>query len=95
LLTKGAPAPASSPTELGGDDCFDDSAFAPEVHARDGASFDALGRAIAGRPIIAALAAARIQRAIRDRLTLAVPFDNDAVLAELDATRALVTRLEL
>ncbi len=93
VLAKSA-APASTvATELGGDDCFGDDAFAPEVHARYRRPFEALGRAVAGRPVVAALAAARIQRAIRDRLTLAEPFDNDRVLAELAATYALVEEL--
>src|SRR6185312_6383276 len=91
LVTKG-PAPGGA-TRLGGDDCFADAAFAPEVHSRYGAIFEALGRAVAGRPIVAALAAARIQRAIRDRLTLAEPFDNELVIAELNTTLALVTEL--
>lgn len=88
LLTKGAGSGGT--TRLGGDDCFADDAFAPEVHARYEAPFVALGRAVAGKPVVAALAAARIQRAIRDRLTLAEPFDNELILGELAATLALV-----
>ncbi len=94
LLTKHAIPTSPSRTDLGGDDCFTDGAFAPEVEARYGKVFEALGNAVAGQPVIAALAAARIQRAIRDRLTLAEPFDNELVIAELETTLALVTSLD-
>lgn len=87
LVTKRG-APGGS-TTLGGDDCFDDDAFAPEVHAMFGPAFEAIGSVVKGHPLVAALAAAQIQRAIRDRLTLAEPFDTKRVLAQIDATRAL------
>ena len=95
FLVEKSATPTTERTPLGGDDCFDDGAFAPEVHARYGGAFEAIGQAVAGRPVVAALAAARIQRAIRDRFSLAVPLDNDAISAELEATRALVTSLTL
>ena len=85
LATKGAARGGT--TTLGGDDCFDDDAFAPEVHTTFGPALDALGQVVAGHPLIGALAAARIQRAIRDRLTLAEPFDVPGVLAQIEETR--------
>lgn len=90
LTTAGSgPRPKSSPASLGGDDCFADDAFAPEVHATFGPPFETLGRTVAGHPLVAALAAARVQRAIRDQLSLLEPFDIRRVVAQIEATRAL------
>jgi ubiquinone/menaquinone biosynthesis C-methylase UbiE len=94
VLTRGtAPAGATGAT-FGGDDCFDDDAFAPEVHATFGPALDAIGRTVEGHPLLAALAAARIQRVIRDHLTLAEPFDVARVLAQIEETHALVRRVQ-
>jgi ubiquinone/menaquinone biosynthesis C-methylase UbiE len=75
---------------MGGDDCFDDEAFAREVHTMFGPPLMALGAEVAGRPVIAALAAARVQRVIRDQLTLVQPLDTAAILAAIENTRELV-----
>jgi SAM-dependent methyltransferase len=84
LLTKRAAGIGA--THMGGDDCFEDAAFAPELRARFEPLFDRIGRVVVGHPLVAALAAARIQRAIRDQLSLAVPFDTRAIAAQIEAT---------
>jgi hypothetical protein len=88
MLTPREARPAGT-LNMGGDDCFDDDAFAPEVHTVFGPALEALGRAVAGHPVVAALAAARVQRAIRDQLTLVEPFDTRTVLARIEETRVL------
>lgn len=88
VLRKGDAAPRSTVT-MGGDDCFDDDAFASEVREMFGPPLRAVGSTVANHPVVAALAAARIQRAIRDQLTLVEPFDTRRVLAAIEETHAL------
>jgi ubiquinone/menaquinone biosynthesis C-methylase UbiE len=83
-------ASAGGSLTMGGDDCFDDDAFAPAVHEMFGPPLTALGAAVAGNPVVAALAAARVQRVIRDHLTLAQRLDTAAILAAIENTRELV-----
>jgi ubiquinone/menaquinone biosynthesis C-methylase UbiE len=89
LVTKREARSANTLT-MGGDDCFDDDAFAPEVHLKFGPPLTALGQAVAAHPVVAALAAARVQRVIRDRLSLAEPLDTAAILAAIEDTRQVV-----
>jgi ubiquinone/menaquinone biosynthesis C-methylase UbiE len=89
VVTKGTKKSATAVT-LGGDDCFADEMFSPEVHATFRAPFEELGRVLEGHPLVAALAAAQIQREIRDCLTLAEPFDVPRVLKRIEQTRSHV-----
>jgi SAM-dependent methyltransferase len=86
IVTKGTTRATPTKT-LGGDDCFADDAFSPEVHDTFRKAFEELGRVVGGDPLAAALAAAQIQRLIRDCLTLAEPFDVPRVVAQLEQTR--------
>ncbi len=88
VLTKETASPRSTLT-MGGDDCFEDHSFAPEVRETFGPVMRSVGETVARNPLVAALAAARIQRAIRDQLTLAEPFDTRRVLAKIEETHEL------
>ena len=87
LVTKRETPPSNSATPLGGDDCFDDDAFAPEVHSTFGPPLDAIARVVSGHPLVAALAAARIQRMVRDQLSHPEPLDVKTLLASIEETR--------